>query len=123
MTTVSAVFVPATDTAGSKIRVTESPTRRMRTYPFPMEASLSDIYTVCVERFAREVIGLTFPVIDYADGRKPSRGYRFTVWERTHDAECTGCVHDCPWRRHHYGAPYCDICADHYEASGEDTEQ
>jgi hypothetical protein len=34
-----------------------------------------------------------------------------------HDPECTGCEHDCPWRRHHLGTPFCPVCDDHAEAS------
>lgn len=33
-----------------------------------------------------------------------------------HDPECIGCEHDCPWRRHPLGAPFCQTCDDHYEA-------
>lgn len=33
-----------------------------------------------------------------------------------HDPMCTGCAHDCPWRRHHWGAPFCGVCDDHAEA-------
>ena len=34
-----------------------------------------------------------------------------------HDPFCTGCEHDCPWRENPMGAPYCQTCDDHYEAS------
>jgi hypothetical protein len=43
----------------------------------------------------------------------------------THSAECAGCVHDCPRMRTApapLGAPYCDTCADHHEASDDDAE-
>ena len=33
-----------------------------------------------------------------------------------HTPECTRCEHDCPWRRHTIGAPYCSTCDDHAEA-------
>lgn len=33
-----------------------------------------------------------------------------------HDFYCTGCEHDCPWRRHHFGGPFCGVCDDHAEA-------
>jgi hypothetical protein len=39
-----------------------------------------------------------------------------TIITETHDPTCTGCAHDCPWRRHHLGAPYCQTCDDHSEA-------
>lgn len=35
-----------------------------------------------------------------------------------HDPHCTGCEHDCPWRRNPLGAPYCQTCDDHSEALG-----
>jgi hypothetical protein len=37
----------------------------------------------------------------------------------THDPECIGCDHDCPWTRipGPIGAPFCDICDDHMEAT------
>ena len=36
-----------------------------------------------------------------------------------HGPECTGCAHDCPWRRTPapLGAPYCQTCDDHAEAA------
>lgn len=37
-----------------------------------------------------------------------------------HDPMCTGCAHDCPWKRHHYGAPFCQTCDDHAEAAALD---
>lgn len=41
--------------------------------------------------------------------------------EEMHDPECTGCEHDCPWRRSYrrggtLGAPFCGVCDDHGEA-------
>jgi hypothetical protein len=40
-----------------------------------------------------------------------------------HDPECIECEHDCPWRRHHFGAPFCAVCDDHYEAAGVEEEE
>ena len=34
----------------------------------------------------------------------------------SHDPTCTQCVHECPWRNHHFGAPWCATCDDHAEA-------
>jgi hypothetical protein len=34
----------------------------------------------------------------------------------THDPACTGCEHDCPWRKNPLGAPFCSVCDDHWEA-------
>ena len=36
-----------------------------------------------------------------------------------HDAECTGCKHECPWRRgkgFSWGISWCQTCDDHAEA-------
>lgn len=33
-----------------------------------------------------------------------------------HDPDCTECEHDCPWRGHNFGAPFCAVCDDHGEA-------
>lgn len=51
----------------------------------------------------------TIPVRDVIDGK--------TIITHTHDPECTGCEHECPWGRHHFGAPYCPVCDDHAEAA------
>jgi hypothetical protein len=41
-----------------------------------------------------------------------------------HDPECTECEHDCPHRRHQiFGAPWCSICDDHWEAGDDDDEE
>lgn len=44
------------------------------------------------------------------------RTTRGSTRPRGHDPECTGCEHDCPWRRHHFGSPFCSVCDDHAEA-------
>jgi hypothetical protein len=53
----------------------------------------------------------TIRLYDVIDGK--------TVVTHTHDPECTGCDHDCPWRRTNpapLGAPFCSVCDDHAEA-------
>jgi hypothetical protein len=40
--------------------------------------------------------------------------------------ECTGCEHDCPWKRTNpapLGAPFCTICDDHNENRPDETEE
>lgn len=54
----------------------------------------------------------TIPVHDVIDG--------VTVVTHTHDPECTGCEHDCPWKGRPMGAPYCQVCDDHNENSGDE---
>lgn len=60
--------------------------------------------------------------------RFPVYGYELTERERdtlgisqgkseTHGPECVACDHDCPWQRHHIGAPFCQTCDDHSEAA------
>lgn len=78
-TTVRTSYVPATDTTGSAILVTESPSRRQRRYPY--DYAVRDVHEYAAGRFAREVCGMVSPVIEYDDGRQPSRGYRFTIRE------------------------------------------
>jgi hypothetical protein len=44
-----------------------------------------------------------------------------SVLDTYHDQLCEGCEHNCPWKHNPLGAPYCQVCADHYEArEGED---
>lgn len=76
-TTVRTSYVSPTDTTGARIRVTEAGTRRQRSYPY--EYAARDVHDYAAGRFAREVCGMVAPVIEYADGIQPSRGYRFTI--------------------------------------------
>lgn len=78
--TVRTQFLPATDTRGSRYRVTDEQTRAQRTYP--TDFAVRDMHETAAGRFAREVLGMTLPTIDYADGRQPMRGYRFTLTDR-----------------------------------------
>ena len=42
-----------------------------------------------------------------------------------HSEDCTGCEHDCPWKRTvppPLGAPYCQICDDHSEALASESQ-
>lgn len=78
-TTVRTTYLSPTNTTGAAILVTESVTRRQRRYPFDYAAR--DVHEAAAGRFAREVIGMTAPVIEYDDGRQPGRGYRFAIRE------------------------------------------
>jgi hypothetical protein len=79
-TTVRTRRIPPTDTTGTRYRVTDERTRVQRTYP--ADYSVRDMHATAAERFAHDALGMTAPTIDYADGRQPSRGYRFTLTER-----------------------------------------
>lgn len=78
--TVRTQFLPATDTLGSRYRVTDERTRVQRTYP--ADYAVRDMHETAAGRFARDALGMTLPTIEYADGRQPTRGYRFTLTDR-----------------------------------------
>lgn len=78
-TTVRTTYLSPTNTTGAAILVTESVTRRQRRYPFDYAAR--DVHEASAGRFAREVLGMSAPVIEYAIGRPPMRGYRLIITE------------------------------------------
>lgn len=76
--TIRTVYVPATDTAGSRIRVrdTTNGARRERTYGYDYGAS--DPHVSAVARYAREFLGMEDPNIS-TGGTPYGRGYVFTL--------------------------------------------
>lgn len=76
--TVRTTFLGATDTRGSRYRVTaEDGSRRTRTYS--TDFAVRDMHETAALRFAGEVLGIHPARIDYADGRMPQGGYRFAI--------------------------------------------
>lgn len=78
MATLVTRYMPADDTHGSSVRVTEAGTRRQRTYSYDYGAR--DAHESAAREFARDILGIAKPTVTEDEtGRAVTRGKRFRV--------------------------------------------